>query len=79
MPMDKEGDSTQDCQCIPCQLEKSQKRGGCPTVRKEQEEVESFSLAELEFWMSLRCECAVLGALLLILQANSSVNPSFQG
>lgn len=33
------------------QLEKFQKRAGCPSVRKGQKEVESFSLAELEFWM----------------------------
>lgn len=49
MPVDKEGGSTQDCQCIPCQLEKSQKRGGCPTERKGQEEGEGFSLAALVF------------------------------
>lgn len=47
MPMDKENiamdkDSTQACQCIPCQLEKSQKRGGCPTVRKGQESRKFF-------------------------------------
>lgn len=68
MPVEKEGDSTQDCRCVPCQ-EKSQSRGGCPTVRKGQEEVERFCLAELEFWMALGCECAVLGALFLIVQA----------
>lgn len=54
---------------FPCQLDKPQSRGGCPTVRKVQEEVESFCLAELEFWMSLGCECAILGTLFLVLQA----------
>lgn len=37
-------------------------------MRKGQEEMERFCLAELEFWTSLGCECAILGALFLILQ-----------